>query len=96
MIIRMKPNVFYIANSIKLFIMINAKKIVEKLRGEADRAAKTLYLSKSLYKDFEGLCDKDGVKPSGVIEELMKVYIESHKESKPKPIKSKTKKPKST
>lgn len=62
--------------------MIDAKKTMNKLRGEADRSNKTLYLSKTLFKEFESYCEK--ISPSKVIEELMKEFIESSKKSRPK------------
>lgn len=69
--------------------MINAKNIVNKLKGESDRGPKNYYLTRSLVKEFETLCEKDKVSPSNVVEELIRAFIDSHKESKPKTIKPK-------
>lgn len=89
-IMRMKLHVFYINNLNKLKSMIiDAKKIVEKLKGESDRGSKNYYLLKGLAKEFEDVCRRDDVSPSSVLEELIKIYITSRAESKPKSIKPK-------
>lgn len=61
--------------------MIDAKKTMEKLRGEADRSNKTLYLSRMLFAEFESFCGD--ISPSKVIEELMREFIESSKLGRP-------------
>lgn len=89
-IMRIKLNVFsmQISNKLKSMI-IDAKKIVEKLKGESDRGSKNYYLLKSLTKEFEDVCKQDDVSASNVLEELIKVYLSSRKESTPKSIKPK-------
>lgn len=72
--------------------MIDAKKIAKKLKGEAENGPKNYYLNKSLVKEFEGICTKQGIKPSNVVEELMKIYAESYKDSAPKVLKPKKRK----
>lgn len=87
---RMKLHVFNVHYFNKLKSMIiDAKKIVEKLKGESDRGSKNYYLLKSLSKEFETVCKSDDVSPSSVLEELMKVYIASREESKPKAVRPK-------
>ena len=54
---------------------MDAKKTIAKLKGEADRARMSLYLSQSIFKDFKEVCGD--IAPSRVIEELMKEFIES-------------------
>lgn len=87
---RRKLHVFYMQYFIKLRSMIiDAKKIVEKLKGESERGSKNYYLLKTLTKEFEDVCKQDDVAPSNVLEELIKVYLLSRQESKPKAIKPK-------
>lgn len=73
-----------------IVLMINSKKIVEKLKGEADRSSKTLFLSKSVFAEFESYCSE--LSPSRVIEELMKDYIADAKKSGFRPLKKSSKK----
>ncbi len=54
---------------------ISRKEILGKLKQEGkDKKKVTLYLSASLYKEFQNACD--GVPASNVVEELIKLYIE--------------------
>lgn len=53
---------------------MDAKKTIEKLRGESDRARVSLYLSQSIFADFREVCGD--VSPSKVIEELMREFVE--------------------
>ena len=62
--------------------MINAKKTIQKLKGETDRTRLSLYLSQSVYAAFKEACED--IPPSRVIEELMKDFINSHNEPAPK------------
>lgn len=62
--------------------MINAKETIQRLKGEADRARFSLYLSQSVYEKFKLACED--VPPSRVIEELMREFINSSNESRPK------------
>lgn len=62
--------------------MVDAKKTIQKLKGETDRTRLSLYLSQSIYAKFKEACED--VPPSRVIEELMKDFIESHNGIKPK------------
>jgi DNA-directed RNA polymerase beta' subunit len=57
--------------------MIDAKKTIDKLRGEADRERYSVYFSSSLYEEFKNHCGE--ISPSKVLEELMKEFIESSK-----------------
>lgn len=70
-------NLFSNGYSISIKFMIDAEKTMNKLRGEADRSNKTLYLSKTLFAEFESYCDE--IAPSRVIEDLMRQFIESSK-----------------
>ena len=71
-------------------IMINAKDIARKLKGEElPKVSKNLYLNKTIVKTFEKDCEALDLKPSNVVEELMNAFSESLRDSKPKPIKSK-------
>lgn len=56
---------------------MNAKKTIEKLRGEADRARMSLYLSQTIFQEFKRACGD--VSPSRVMEELMKEFVEDFK-----------------
>ena len=60
---------------------MDAKKTIDKLRGESDRERVSLYLSQSILKDFKLACVE--VSPSRVMEELMKEFIESAKKTRP-------------
>lgn len=62
--------------------MINAKKTIQKLKGETDRTRMSLYLSQSIFSKFKEACEE--IPPSRVIEELMKEFIESQSISKSK------------
>jgi hypothetical protein len=67
---------------------MDARKTIEKLKGEADRTRMSLYLSQSIFNEFKTACGE--VAPSRVIEELMKEFVESAKSDRPikkKPIK---------
>lgn len=61
---------------------MDAKKTIEKLKGEADRVSTTLYLSKSTYSEFKAACGD--ISPSRVLEELMKEFVQDAKTSKKK------------
>jgi hypothetical protein len=61
---------------------MDAKKTIAKLKGEADRASITLYLSQSTYQDFKAVCGD--ISPSRVLEELMKEFVQDAKGRKPK------------
>ena len=61
---------------------MDAKKIIEKLRGEADRQRVSLYLSQSILAEFRKACGD--VAPSQVMEEMMKDFIQSSKDPAPK------------
>ncbi len=56
---------------------INGKEILDRLAvaNKNDREQVTLYLSKSLYKKFKEACGE--IPASQVLEELLKVFIES-------------------
>jgi hypothetical protein len=56
---------------------MDAKKTIEKLRGEADRKRISLYLSESIYEEFRQSCGE--VSPSKVIEELMREFVDNLK-----------------
>ena len=55
---------------------MDARKILDRLKGEADRARTSLYLSKSIMDEFKEACGE--IAPSRVMEDLMKDFIESH------------------
>ena len=54
---------------------INAKRLLDELEPDKDRAAVSLYLSQGLYKRFKKVCGK--VSTSRVIEKLMKQFLDS-------------------
>lgn len=54
---------------------MDAKKIIEKLKGEADRERTSLYLSRSTMEEFKEACGS--MTPSKVMEELMKDFVTS-------------------
>ena len=58
---------------------MDAKKTIEKLKGETDRQRVSLYLSQSIFSDFKKICGK--ISTSRVIEELMKEFLESSTKS---------------
>ena len=61
-------------------VKINATEIINKVKKvNSDRVRKSLYLSDSLYKEFEKICQKQGVPVSKVMEELINSFIESTK-----------------
>jgi hypothetical protein len=60
---------------------MDARKTIEKLKGEADRTRMSLYLSQSIFNEFKSSCGD--VAPSRVIEELMKEFIESSRNGRP-------------
>ena len=59
---------------------MDAKKILDRLKGEADRTRTSLYLSKSIMEDFKEACGV--ISPSRVMEDLMSEFIESYKQQK--------------
>lgn len=63
---------------------MDTKKIIQKLKGEADRTATSLYLSKSTLEEFKKTCEKVTPKVSHnrVLEELMRDFIEGSKNIK--------------
>jgi hypothetical protein len=65
---------------------MDAKKINQKLKGEADRKATTLHLSQVIFQEFKEVCSPYSA--SRVIEEMMKEYIESLKTPKKSTAKS--------
>ena len=66
---------------------MDAKKTIEKLKGEADRARMSLYLSQTIFNEFKTLCGE--ISPSRVMEELMKEFIKDSLKQKPKKKKGK-------
>lgn len=54
---------------------IDGQKILEELAKRPDRERVSLYLSKSLYRDFTKSCGN--IAPSKVMEVLMKRFIDS-------------------
>jgi hypothetical protein len=66
---------------------MDAKKTIEKLRGEADRTRLSLYISQAIYADFKKACGQ--LSPSKVVEELMREFVEDLKDSDSKPVKPK-------
>jgi hypothetical protein len=61
---------------------MDAKKTIEKLRGESDRMRMSLYISQSIYEDFRKACGE--VSPSRVMEELMREFVADLKTTKKK------------
>lgn len=61
--------------------MMDANKIRQKLKGEADRKAHTFHISQSIFAEFRKACEPYSA--SRVIEEMMKEYIESAKVRRP-------------
>jgi hypothetical protein len=59
---------------------MDARKILAKLKGEADRVRTSLYLSRSIMEEFKDACG--GMTPSRVMEELMLNFIEQMKGKK--------------
>jgi hypothetical protein len=55
---------------------MDAKKIIEKLKGENDRERTSLYLSRSTMQKFKDSCV--GIAPSRVMELLMEDFVNSH------------------
>lgn len=55
---------------------MDSKKIIEKLRGEADRERVSLYLSKALMDELKAVCAP--ISASRVIEELIKEFLTDH------------------
>lgn len=62
---------------------MDAKKTIQKLRGEADKSNVTLYLTESTFTDFKKAIHP--IKPSAVIDELIKEFLEDLKRSPEKP-----------
>ena len=60
--------------------MVDAKKTIEKLRGEADRETMSFYVSRAVFNDFRQAC-KD-VSPSRVLEELMREFTQDANNTK--------------
>lgn len=56
---------------------MDAKRILERLKGDADRERTSLYLSRSTMEEFKQACLE--MAPSRVMEELMKNFIASSK-----------------
>ena len=52
---------------------MDAKRILQRLQGEADRKRTSLYLSESIMNNFKEVCGD--VSPSKVMEELMLEFI---------------------
>jgi hypothetical protein len=59
-----------------------AKTIVARLKGEAKRGQKTIYLDLGLYKDFQATCKRVGISSNRAIEEFMRDLIEEHPSKK--------------
>lgn len=57
---------------------VNVAKIKKKLTDEREKSQKgrvTLYFNLKLYEDFQKACEKMGEPASGVIEEMMKDFL---------------------
>ena len=61
---------------------MDARKTIEKLKGESDRKTMSIYLSESVFEDFKKACGD--LAPSRVLEELMKEFVEDIKKTKTK------------
>lgn len=71
----------YAIDFVKIFIMIDAKKTIERLKGESDKERYSVYFSRFIFEEFKKHCGE--ISASKVLEELMKEFIESSKSSKP-------------
>jgi hypothetical protein len=60
---------------------IDGKALVKKLATgkKSDREKTSLYLSKSIYKNFKKVCEGNGIAASKVLEDLISQFIESIK-----------------
>lgn len=65
---------------------MDANKILMRLRGESDRERISLYLSKSILKEFKDCCGDKSV--SRVLEEMMREFVDSANNSTSKPKKA--------
>lgn len=75
----MIPRLVSIGHSITIVLM-DAKKTISKLKGEAEKVSVTLYLSKSVYSEFRKAVHP--VAASKVLDELMKDFLEDLGKSK--------------
>ena len=64
---------------------MDAKKTLDKLRGEADRKTFSIYVSETIFEEFKAVCGP--IAPSKVLEELMKEFVEDHASKVKKPTK---------
>ncbi len=90
MITRAIKVLFKFVQLLTIILMINSKKIVEKLKGEADRSSKTLFLSQSVFAEFESYCGD--LAPSREVEECLRQFIEDAKKKGLRPTKKNIKK----
>lgn len=60
-------------------VKVDAKDILNRLRDRDDRVRKSIYVSESIYKEFEKACKN--VKLSRVLEDLMIQFVESSKKT---------------
>lgn len=61
---------------------IDAKRIVDKLTKGGSKKTYAISISEDLMEQFKTECEKQGVKYSPVIEELIKEFIDSSKKKK--------------
>jgi hypothetical protein len=60
-------------------LKINAKGMLKRLEKREDREKTSLYLSRAIYQEFKKVTGT--IAPSVVIEELMQMFLESHRKS---------------
>lgn len=63
-------------------LVIDAKELLKEASKKSDRKATTLWLSESVYKEFQADCGD--VAPSNIIEMLMRKFSESNRETSEK------------
>ena len=57
-------------------VKMNKKDLFKGAKGERPKKANfTFRLNEQLYRDFESRCEKEGVKPTAVLEEFLKFVI---------------------
>lgn len=67
---------------IMALMAIEAKKIVEKVKGDPQRQRITLYLDKTLFEKFQEACKKLDVSSNRTAEELFREFVESASSTK--------------
>lgn len=71
-------DIIYTSGVKEMNLKINKRALIASVKNKkADKENVTFRLETDLYEKFREVCEKEGVKPSAIIEEFMKEFAKS-------------------